>query len=678
MITENEYRHENKFRTGCTVPGRLLNRAGEPDKRDAHFKSLPMKQLYLLFLLHILPFVLIGPFPSYAGQPAIPEKADRIPAIRARLDTLTVRDPAYLGEVDLSVGQAPLPELLRSVAQAGGVNLSVRDASSLTVSCNFSRARIDELLLFLCEQYGLDIRVIGNIVSVFPFQAPVAAPPTPSVRYNRSDSTLSYDLIAVPLREVARRITDSTGVNLIVPQALYDRPISGYIAAMPFAEALGSLAEINKLEITPVKGSGAWMFAEAVPMSGGAQAPAPNYIRRRQFAPAQLAVDSTGRITAMIDRGNVYDIILDVCEQLKLDYFFITPVNAQTSIYLKNTEVKTLFDLLLTGTPYTYYEEGGVYMFGEAKSEGLFSTRIVPMRYRTVDKLPDVIPENLKKGVQIAAFGDLNSVIASGDQRQVARVEQFLHSIDKTVPLITIEVMIVDASKDVLLEAGLGLGVGTKPTQTSGTLSPGLDMTLGAGSVNNLIGKINGWGLVQLGKVTPNFYANLKAMEQSGTIELRSTPKLSTLNGHEAVLTSGQMQYYKETNNTYMGTQNPVQSTSYVWKSVEANMTLTITPYVSEDGHITMTIDLSQSEFTERTEKEAPPGTTTRSFKSMVRVRNEEMVLLGGIDRQSHEKSSQGLPFIARIPVLKWIFGTHKNNRQERRLNVFIKPTVIE
>lgn len=631
-----------------------------------------MKKLYLISIC-----LLLGVFGSLAIH-AQPKDANRIATIRARLDTLTARDPAYLAEVDLSVGQAPLQELLRSVAQVGGVNLSVRDGSSLTVSCNFARTRIDELLLFLCEQYGLDIQVIGNIVSVFPYKAPVAPPPEPSVRYNRADSTLSYDLIAVPLREVARRITDSTGVNLIVPQALYERPVSGYIASMPFAEALGSLAEINKLEITPVKGSGAWAFAEAVLPGGGAQAPASNYVRRRQFAPAQLAVDSTGRVTAMIDRGNVYDIILDVCEQLKLDYFFITPVNAQTSIYLKNTDAKTLFDLLLTGTAYTYYEEGGVYMFGEAKSEGLFSTRIVPMRYRTVDKLTDAIPENLKKGVQVAVFGDLNSVIASGDQRQVARVEQFLHSIDKTVPLITIEVMIVDASKDVLLEAGLGLGVGTKPTQTSGTLSPGVNMTLGAGSVNNLIDKVNGLGVIRLGKVTPNFYANLKAMEQSGTIELRSTPKLSTLNGHEAVLTSGQMQYYKETNNTYMGTQNPVQSTSYVWKSVEANMTLTITPYVSEDGHITMTIDLSQSEFTERTEKEAPPGTTTRSFKSMVRVRNEEMVLLGGIDRQSHEKSSQGLPFIARIPVLKWIFGTHKNNRQERRLNVFIKPTVIE
>lgn len=630
-----------------------------------------MKKIYLLICVGLL-CCICGDLHAQSSE------TERIAQVRARLDTLILRDTTYLSEVDLSVGQVSLSELLRSVAQVGGVNLSVQDGANLLVSCNFSRARIADLILFLCEQYGLDIRVVGNIVSIFPYQAPIAPPPVPSIVYNRADSTLSYDLIAVPLREVARRLTDSSGVNLIVPQTLYDRPISGYVSSMPFSEALSVLAEINKLEVAPVKGSGAWMFAEPIPVGGGQPSTVQNYVRRRQFAPAQLAIDSVGRITAMIDRGNIYDIILDVCEQLKLDYFFITPVNAQTCIYMKNTDVKTLFDLLLTGTAYTYYEEGGVYMFGEAKREGLFSTRIIPMRYRTVDKLIDVIPENLKKGVQIAAFGDLNSMIASGDQRHVARVEQFLHEIDKTVPLITIEVMIVDASKDVILEAGLGLGVGTSPTQTSGTLSPGIDMTLGPGAVNNLVDKVNGLGIIRLGKVTPNFYASLKAMEENGTIELRSTPKLSTLNGHEAVLSSGEMQYYKETNNTYMGTQNPVQSTSYVWKSVEANMTLSITPYVSEDGHITMTIDLSQSEFTDRTEKEAPPGTTTRSFRSMVRVRNEEMVLLGGIDRQSHEKSSQGLPFIARIPVLKWIFGMHKNNKQERRLNVFIKPTVIE
>ena len=391
-----------------------------------------MKKIYLLICVGLL-CCICGDLHAQSSE------TERIAQVRARLDTLILRDTTYLSEVDLSVGQVSLSELLRSVAQVGGVNLSVQDGANLLVSCNFSRARIADLILFLCEQYGLDIRVVGNIVSIFPYQAPIAPPPVPSIVYNRADSTLSYDLIAVPLRDVARRLTDSSGVNLIVPQTLYDRPISGYVSSMPFSEALSVLAEINKLEVAPVKGNGAWMFAEPIPVGGGQPSTVQNYVRRRQFAPAQLAIDSMGRITAMIDRGNIYDIILDVCEQLKLDYFFITPVNAQTCIYLKNTDVKTLFDLLLTGTAYTYYEEGGVYMFGEAKREGIFSTRIIPMRYRTVDKLIDVIPENLKKGVQIAAFGDLNSMIASGDQRHVARVEQFLHEIDKTVPLITIE-----------------------------------------------------------------------------------------------------------------------------------------------------------------------------------------------------------------------------------------------
>ena len=143
-----------------------------------------MKNLYLFSIL--LVWTLCLP----AVLSAQTDGANRIAAIRARLDTLTRRDEAYLGEVDLSVGEAPLSELLRSVAQVGGVNLSVRDGANLTVSCNFTRARIDELLLFLCEQYGLDVQVIGNIVSVFPYKAPVAPPPEPSVRFDRSDSTL--------------------------------------------------------------------------------------------------------------------------------------------------------------------------------------------------------------------------------------------------------------------------------------------------------------------------------------------------------------------------------------------------------------------------------------------------------------------------------------------------------
>ena len=183
---------------------------------------------------------------------------------------------------------------------------------------------------------------------------------------------------------------------------------------------------------------------------------------------------------------------------------------------------------------------------------------------------------------------------------------------------------------------------------------------------------------MNLAKVAPDFYMSLQFLEENGTIKLYSTPKLSTLNGHEASLSSGETQYYKEVQNNYYGTQNPIQSEAYTWKSVDANLDIKVTPYVSKDKHITMEIEITQTEFTAREEKNAPPGTATRSFKSIVKVCNEEMVLLGGIDRNSREKTSRGLPFIARVPVLKWLFGKHKNNKIERRLNIFIKPTVIE
>jgi type IV pilus assembly protein PilQ len=178
--------------------------------------------------------------------------------------------------------------------------------------------------------------------------------------------------------------------------------------------------------------------------------------------------------------------------------------------------------------------------------------------------------------------------------------------------------------------------------------------------------------------VNEGFYLGLQFLEDRGVIEMQSTPKLSTLNGHEATLKSGETRYYKEIANNYYGSQITMATESYIWKPVDANLEIKITPFVSEDKQITLDISIDQEEFTTREEPEAPPGTATRSFKSLIRVQNEEMVLLGGIDQNTMEKSGRGLPWIARVPVIKWFFGKSKDNKSERRLNVFIKPTLVE
>lgn len=626
-----------------------------------------MKRLYAFFL-----FVLL------AVGAASAQTADSLRLVRvdAQLSAIAARDSTFLREVDITSGRLPLAELLRNVARAGGVNLSVRGVEQMPVSCNFTKTRIDDLVRFLCREYRLDVAVTGNILSVFPAAPAAAAPANPDISYSAADTTLSYDLRGERLIDVVRKAARQSSRNIIVPESLYDCKISGFVQRMPFDTALKTLASVNGLQAER-DGRGEWtLWREESSPSGRVSAAGSTYVRRRQFSPDELRVDSLRRITARIGRGQVHDIIVDLCEELHLNYFFQSAVNLTAGIWADNVDFETLLSVLLKGSPYSYCCERGVWVFGSAQGDGLKSASVVPLACRAVARMDELIPAVLKQSVEMKVFPDLNAMILSGDRRDVARVESFIRSIDKPVPMVTMEILVADVTKSRGHEIGIGGGIGTQPAGTSGALSPGVDMSFGAGAVNNLLGRIR--GAVNLGRVTPNFYLNLQALEEDGTIKLLSTPKLSTLNGHEATLSSGETQYYKEVQNNYYGTQNPISSESYQWKSVDANLSITVTPYVSEDRQITLEIEFEQTEFTDRAATDAPPGTATRCFKSIVKVQNEEMVLLGGLDRNTTENSSRGIPFLARVPVIKWFFGKEKRNKVERTLNIFIKPTVIE
>lgn len=607
------------------------------------------------------------------------ERADssviqREDALRRAFDSLGSRDPVYLQETDLSVGNIPLSELLRSLATVNRVNLCVHLTSDPLVACNFSRTRITDLLYFLCREYDLEAEIGGNIVTLRSAAGVVETEPEPRVEYDSLGACLSFDFREALLADIARLITRLTGVNVIVPQNLYASRVSAYLQGLAVPDALPALAAANGLGITEEK-KGVWVFEAAGEQAGEGKGA---FRRRQKYAGEGLSVDSLGRLTVRVTNGDLGDLLAEACEMLHLNYFFATPVKGQTSVYLQQVGYETFLEVVLVGSGITCGRYDGIYVFGTmGKENTLVTTRVIPLRYRTAEHLPELIPEALKREVQVQLFPDLNSLIVSGDSRHVRAVSRFVERLDRRVPLVTIDVIIADVTKSTVREAGIEAGLGEKPASTGGTLSAGIDMKLGALSINKLIHSFNGFGSVNLGKVTPDFYLGLKFLEEAGDIELRSTPKLSTLNGHEATLKSGETRYYKEISSNIIGSQTPIQSDSYTWKSIDANLSLRIVPYVGEDGQITLEVEIEQSEFTGKEEKDAPPSTATRSFKSQIRVKDGEMVLLGGIERNSRERSSRGLPYIARIPVLKWLFGSAKNNKMVQKLNIFIKPTVL-
>jgi len=98
---------------------------------------------------------------------------------------------------------------------------------------------------------------------------------------------------------------------------------------------------------------------------------------------------------------------------------------------------------------------------------------------------------------------------------------------------------------------------------------------------------------------------------------------------------------------------------------------------LSGNGQVTLDIFVVQSNFRGRISEDAPPDISSREFSSIIRVKDQDIVVLGGLEEQFTDNSGTGVPFLSRIPIIKWLFSSRKREAKKARLTVLIKPTII-
>jgi type IV pilus assembly protein PilQ len=50
---------------------------------------------------------------------------------------------------------------------------------------------------------------------------------------------------------------------------------------------------------------------------------------------------------------------------------------------------------------------------------------------------------------------------------------------------------------------------------------------------------------------------------------------------------------------------------------------------------------------------------------------------LGGLEEKVKNDAGNGVPVLARIPIIKWLFSKRKREDSKQKLTILIKPTVI-
>lgn len=624
----------------------------------------------------------------------VAKSQDRFAILEQRLIDLGKTSPGLNEKVDLSINGATIQEFIRAIGVNNNLNVNVDPSIDVKIANNFSKVTAQDVFLFLCKNYNLDINFVGPIMSFVKYVPPATPVKTAvskkiNVSYQPTAELLSFDLQNDTLSAAAKEITKQTGKNIIFSPDLIGKIVNGFVQNSPLNSALEKLAFANdmKVSVTP---DNFYIFEKKIPVvDPKANAGNPNGVNTSNFGLTNPNTKNSSNLVVKdglisVDAQNIAisELVNNASKELNKEYFLFNELKGNTSLKISDATYDDFLRLLFNGTDFTFKKEGEIYLFGDRNLEGLRQSKLITLKNRTIDKVLEFIPAELKKGVDIKTFTDLNGLIVSGSQPRINELEAFLRQIDLVVPLVHIEVIIADVRKSNTVTTGISAGLGTKPADiTQGGLLPQVDLSLNATAINNILSGISGLGVVNLGSVTPNFYLTLKALEEQGALKIRSTPQIATLNGHEAKLKVGSTVYYLEVQNNIINANNNNNNTSIAqsqqYKSLDADLSITINPQVSGDEQITMSIGVTQSSFTERISQTAPPGKLNRDFQSLVRVKNGEMIMLGGLEENSNSNSGRGLPWISRVPVLKWIFGNRTKSKTENKLTIFIKPTII-
>lgn len=610
-----------------------------------------------------------------------------IDQLSKQFDVIAVQKKGLNESIKIDVSGLTLHDFITSIAEEHQLNIDVDTELNQPVSNNFFDVTVKDVFIHLVQKYDLEVTFMNNII-IFKKRKAVTIiekklPKVIDVSYNSQNDFLSVRLENDTLSAVVKAIIDKSGKNLILAPEVKNLRISAYILNRPFNQVIEMMSKSNDLIAT--KDDNDFYFIEknkdgSVSLNSTAQKTKQPKASNGVPGYYDVILNKNGLISVKAYMADATDLLTEAAEKLHINYFLYNkPENEKTTLSADNITFDELLMHIFKGKKYTFKKQDSLYLIGEEATEGLRATEIIQLENRSIELVLPSLPKFFAEKLEIKEFVELNGLVASGSKSLLEELKLYIKQIDKVVPMVQIEVIIAQYNKSHEVQTGMKAGLDKLNKQvTGGTVFPTTDINLNSTSVNSLIDAFNGFGIFKLGKVTEAFYMNLKLLENNSILKVESTPKIATISGHEAKLSIGETSYYFEQSNRLINSNigNDILN-SGTWKSTDANLSLSIKPFVSIDENVTLTITVEKSSFLARAGENAPPGKATQKFESLVRVKNSEMILLGGLDELKKDDSGSGTPLLSRIPIIKWFFSSRRKGKSNSKLHIFIKPTVV-
>src|SRR5262249_50479866 len=125
------------------------------------------------------------------------------------------------------------------------------------------------------------------------------------------------------------------------------------------------------------------------------------------------------------------------------------------------------------------------------------------------------------------------------------------------------------------------------------------------------------------------------------------------------------------------GGSSGITSSSTSAERKPVGLTLKVTPQVNKEGYITVLVEPAFSDVQPSAISEGLKDPITRKASTLVRVKNGQTLVLGGLLQSKDSKITRKVPFLGYIPIIGWLFTHEVTERANTDLVIFITPTVL-
>jgi MSHA biogenesis protein MshL len=432
--------------------------------------------------------------------------------------------------------------------------------------------------------------------------------------------------------------------------------------------------------------------------------------------------DVKGRISVQLKQVTLEEALDAVRDLYGYDYrpvargYMILPATIQTRVFNLN-----FLDLHRSGASKTRISSGQITQGGNT-SYGGTSAATQTADQSGIDLTGTSVLTRNDSDFWTAIEGDLKTIVGEGEGRSVVINRQSGVIIVRAVPSelrdvadyigrtqtsvtrqVVLEAKIVEVELNKAYQAGINwatvftdngktytLGQANPPGgfDRDPLLPPGDSVTVAPGNpITGFVTDILG-GAFTLAVDTPDFNAFIELLGAQGRTRVLSSPRVSTLHNQKAIIKAGIDEFF------VTGIESDTTTGTATTTSVRVELTpffsgvaLDVTPQISDDNSVLLHIHPAVSEVRDQTKQLSFAGSTStlplalseiRESDSIVKARNGQVIVIGGLMRESRQREKYKTPLLGDVPGVGRLFRSERDQSNTVELVILLRPIVVQ